>query len=77
MKKSKNVISPLFADTKQEEIMAKCASARKTNNPRLSWKVMKNPGKVRLVTPFANEEQRRFFDMYANNMKGNKSGDER
>ena len=37
MRKSKNVMSPLFADT----------------------------------------EQRRFFDMYANNMNGNKSGDER
>ena len=75
MKKSKNVMSPLFADTEQEKIMAKCASARKTS--RLSWKVVENPGKVRLVTPFANEEQRRFFDMYASNMNENKSGDER
>ena len=75
MKKYKNVMSPLFADTEQEEIMAKCASARKTS--RLSWKVVKNPGKVIPVTPFANEEQRLFFDMYASNMKGNKSGDER
>ena len=75
MRKSKNVMSPLFANTEQEEIMAKCA--RKINNSRLSWKVVENPEKVRLVTPFANKEQRRFFDMYASNMNGNKSGDER
>ncbi len=77
MKKSKNVMSPLFADTEQEKIMAKCASAKKTKKSRLSWEVVKNPGKVRLVTPFANKEQRHLFDMYASNMNGNKSGDER